>query len=107
MALHHARQGEVVHLGPLGASDSQSTAIIKTERFEAIRLVVPAGTEARPHDVPGIMTLQCIEGRVEIGLADATIELGPGDWVYLGGGPCQPVRGIEHALLLLTIIFNR
>ena len=45
MALHHATSGEVISLAPLGGglASGQSHALVKTDRFEAIRLIVPAG----------------------------------------------------------------
>jgi quercetin dioxygenase-like cupin family protein len=109
MALHHANPGEVVDLRPLGARlrDATSTAIIKEERFEAIRLIIPAGTEIPSHEVPGNLTLHCLEGRVSLGMAQAAVELSAGDWVYLRGGEPHSVTGIEDASLLLTILLDR
>lgn len=47
MALHHATPGEVIDLSlrPLSAETEHSTAIVKTDEFEAIRLVIPRGTD--------------------------------------------------------------
>ena len=44
MAVHHARPGEVVDLNPLGEGlrNARTTAIVKSDAFEAVRLVVPA-----------------------------------------------------------------
>lgn len=107
MALHHAVSGEVVDMRPLGRGlkDAKSAAIIKLPYFEAVRLVVPAGREIPRHQVPGTITVQCLEGRVALGLADAELELSAGDWLYLDGGTPHVVRGIEDASLLLTIFF--
>ena len=46
MALKHAEPGEVVDLRPLGdrLAAAKTTAIVRTASFEAMRLVVPAGT---------------------------------------------------------------
>lgn len=108
MALKHAKAGEVVDLRPLGSGlkGAKTAAIVKTERFEAVRLVVPAGTEIPPHEVAGNLTLHCLEGRVSLGLAGAAVELAAGDWVYLDGGETHSVKGIEDASLLLTILFD-
>lgn len=45
MAVHHAGSGEVVDLRPLGGKlhDARTTAIVKSDSFEAVRLIVPAG----------------------------------------------------------------
>lgn len=50
--------------------------------------------------------LHCIEGRVGLGLVDASVELGTGHWLYLEGDEPHSVRGIEDASLLLTILFD-
>ena len=107
MALKHAQPGEVIHLHALDASSdgSRSSAIVKRDRFEAARLVVPAGCTIPTHRVPGYFTLQCLMGRVVLD-AGQEIELGAGDWVYLDRNDPHAVRGIEDSLLLLTILFD-
>lgn len=108
MALHHAKPGEVIDLQPLGPKlkETKSSAFIKSEHFEAIRLIVRAGTEIPAHEVSGNITLHCLEGRVEIGLDDSAIDLKADQWVYLEGGESHSVKGIEDSSLLLTILFN-
>lgn len=108
MALHHAKPGEVVDLRPLGEglAEARTSAIVRTPGFEAVRLVVPAGKEVPTHKVPGRIMLHCLEGRVQLGLPDATPELRAGDWLYLEGGEPHSVTGIEDASLLLTILFD-
>ena len=108
MALPHAKPGEVVDLRPLGSGlrEAKSAALVKTEQFEAIRLVVPAGAEIPAHDVAGHITLHCLEGRVTLGLGVASVELGAGDWIYLDRGEAHSVKGLEDASLLLTIMFD-
>lgn len=55
MAVHHAGSGEVVDLRPLGVKlqDARTTAIVKSDTFEAVRLIVPAGHKIPPHRVEG------------------------------------------------------
>jgi quercetin dioxygenase-like cupin family protein len=107
MAVHHAEAGEVVDLRPLGKSlgEARTTAIVKSTAFEAVRLIVHAGTEISPHQVPGPIMLHCLEGQVILGLSDRSIELAAGQWCYLDGGARHSVQGIEHSSLLLTILF--
>lgn len=108
MALQHAKPKEIVDLSPLGdkLKNAKTSAIIKSEHFEAIRLVVLAGTEIPPHKVPGYIMLHCLEGRVSLGLADSSIVLNAGEWVYLTGGEMHSVKGIEDSSLLLTILLG-
>lgn len=108
MALRRAEPGEIVDLRPLGdrLPTTRTSAIVRTSSFEAVRLVVPAGTEIPSHKVQGQIMLHCIEGRVTLGLSDGARELEPGDWIYLDGGEPHSVRGVENASLLLTILFD-
>ena len=109
MALKRAKAGEVIDLRPLGSNlkETKTTAIIKAEKFEAIRLVVLAGREIPSHEVAGNITLHCLEGRVALGLEQSTIEINAGEWVYLDGGEPHSVKGIEDSSLLLTILFDK
>ena len=108
MALKHAQPGGVVDLRPLGdgLAGAKTSAIVRTPSFEAVRLVVPAGAEIPTHEVPGRIMLHCVEGRVELGLAEGATGLEAGDWLYLEGDEPHSVRGLEDASLLLTILFD-
>lgn len=106
MALEHAGPGDVVDLSPLGSAlaSSKTSALVKTDRFEAVRLVVPAGTTIPSHQVSGYFTLLCLEGRVALG-PDETL-LSQGSWIYLDRSTPHSVRAIEDSSLLLTILFD-
>lgn len=108
MALHHARSGEIVDLGPLGSGlrDARTAAIVKAHHFEAIRLIVHAGAEIPQHKVSGPITLHCLEGRVELGTDSNPIILKAHDWVYLEGNAPHSVRATEDSSLLLTIFLD-
>jgi quercetin dioxygenase-like cupin family protein len=107
MAIHHASPGEAFDLAPLGSNlkDARTTAIVKSEAFEVVRLVVHAGVDIKTHQVDGPITLHCLEGRALLSLPETTIELAGGQWVYLEGGVPHSIRGIEDTSLLLTILF--
>jgi quercetin dioxygenase-like cupin family protein len=108
MALQHAKTGEVIHLQPRGErlTAMETAAIVKTPGFEAIRLVIRAGSEIPSHAVAGHLTLHCLEGAVELGMQQGPVKLGTGDWLYLDGGEKHSIKGIEDAAVLLTIIFK-
>lgn len=108
MALQHAKAGEIIDLSPRGPdlAGERSTAIVKTDQFEAIRLIVPSGSILKSHQVPGRLTLHCLEGCVELALADGTVDLKANQWVHFDGGAPHSVRGIEDASLLLTIFLT-
>jgi quercetin dioxygenase-like cupin family protein len=107
MALKHVEPGEVAHLHPLGAALASSTtsALMKSERFEAVRLIIPAGTTIPTHKVQGFITLLCLDGHSVLGI-DREMELRPGDWTYLERGTPHSLRAVEDSALLLTILFD-
>lgn len=107
MALHHAAPGEIVNLAPLGSRlrDEKSSALVKTDEFEAIRLVVPAGNHVPPHRVTGPVTLHCIEGRIDVDMPDGKRSMAAGDWLYLEKGDEHAMHGVEDASVLMTVYF--
>lgn len=109
MALHHAQHGEVVQLAALGADGrhAHTTALVKTDDFEAIHLIVRAGAVIPRHRVEGQITLQCLRGSIRLLLGDAKVTLGSGDWMFLDRLEDHGIEGIEDAAVLLTVLFAR
>ena len=105
MALEHAESGKVVDLSPFGNTlgAARTAAIVKTESFEVIRLVVHAGEHIPEHKVKGAITLHCLEGRAMLELESGDLTLNRNDWVYLDGGILHAVKADEDSALLLTI----
>lgn len=105
MALQHAGSGEVVRLASLDSGGS--TALVKTDQFEAIHLVLAAGATLPPHQVAGRITLQCLDGSVRLSLeGKAPVTLAQGDWLFLDRAEQHGVEAIEDARLLLTVLFD-
>lgn len=104
MAIPHAGHGQIVSLPHLGQAE-RSTALVKTEQFEAIHLVVPAGSTIPPHSVPGQATFHCLKGRIELSFGGNSAVLQAGDWLYLDRAEQHAVEGLEDSALLLTIMF--
>lgn len=107
MATHRASPAETFDLAPLGAGlkSARTIAIVKSEMFEAVRLIVHAGVDIKTHTVEGPVTLHCLEGRALLSLPDTVRELSGGQWLYLEGGVPHSIKGIEDTSLLLTILF--
>jgi quercetin dioxygenase-like cupin family protein len=107
MALRHASAGQIVDLQPLGTGlrRARTAAIVKSETFEAVRLVLPAGRDIKPHRVDGPITLHCLEGQALLRLPTTTLALSAGQWVYLDGGEPHSISAIEDTSFLLTILF--
>ena len=68
MAIPHAKPGTVIDVRPLGAaiSNNSTATLVKTDTLEVIRIVMPAGKDIPRHDVPGEITVQCLEGNVDV-----------------------------------------
>jgi quercetin dioxygenase-like cupin family protein len=60
----------------------------------------------KSHQVPGRLTLHCLEGRIRLELANEAVELKADQWVHLDGGAPHGIRGIEDASLLLTVLLT-
>ncbi len=105
MAISHARPGQVVDVAPLGAALAGSTshAIVKTPSLELMRLVLRRGGRIATHSVSGECTLQCIEGRVTVHLADGPHPLGACQLMLLGPGQPHGVDALEDSSLLVTV----
>ncbi len=107
MALKHAKPGEVIHLQApgRGGANEKTAALVKSDRFEAVRLVIPAGTSIPSHKVDGFVTLYCLEGHVLLEAA-GQIKLRAGDWIYLDRGASHALHATEDSALLLHIMFD-
>jgi quercetin dioxygenase-like cupin family protein len=109
MAIPHAAPGTPIDLRrpEEKLSEAQTRALVKTEAFEAIRLVIPAGHEVcKNHRVEGPITLQCLEGRIEFSAEGDKRTMQAGQWLYLPGGVPHSICGEEDALVLLTVMFR-
>jgi quercetin dioxygenase-like cupin family protein len=105
MAIPHAAPGQVVSVRPLGEALALSvtTTLIKTERLEVIRLVLPAGKEIAEHQVAGEITVQCLEGEVEFRSGGESQALAAGELLYLRGNEPHALRGVLDSSVLVTI----
>jgi quercetin dioxygenase-like cupin family protein len=105
MALPHAQAGEKVHLESVSSTEAKTAALVKTDRFEAARLVLASGATIQRHSVPGHVILYCIEGSVVLD-ANRQTELESGDWIYLDRGEEHGLRATSDSSLLLTVLFD-
>jgi quercetin dioxygenase-like cupin family protein len=108
MAIPHAQPGIPVDLRVVEgwSSETQTTALVKNDAFEAIRLVARKGTEVcHNHQVEGMITVHCLEGRIEFTADGDRREMGAGHWLYLTGGVPHTITALEDSLVLLTVMF--
>jgi quercetin dioxygenase-like cupin family protein len=107
MSLPHAVSGEVINIRPLDEKlkESVSIALFRTNHLELMRLVLVAGKSMPEHRVAGEVTIQCLEGAIELHAHQKMQTLHAGDLVYLAGGESHALRAIEDSSVLLTILF--
>jgi quercetin dioxygenase-like cupin family protein len=108
MAISHAKPTERVNVRPLGErfSTAQTTTLVKTDSIEVIRLVLPAGKEIARHEVPGEITLQCLEGKIQVCAGDSACELAAGELIYVSSSAPHSLHADEDSSLLLTILLR-
>jgi quercetin dioxygenase-like cupin family protein len=106
MALHHLASGEIANLLNQGgdALSTQSVALFKSEQLEVIRLQLPLGRSMPMHQVPGEITVQCLEGLVDFETPEGVQRLQVGQLLFLRGGVPHSLMAVEDASVLLTIV---
>ena len=105
MAIRHALPGQSIDVSPLGASlaGGRTTALFKSVDLEVMRVVLPKGKSLPPHKVPGEITVQCIEGAVDVTAEGSSHVLRAGQLLYLSGNVLHGVAALEDASLLVTV----
>lgn len=105
MAQPHALSGQVINLSPLAARlpDERTTAILKAEQLEVVRVVLTAGAAMPEHHVQGEITLLCLEGQIALHTPHGTRILGPADFIHLQRGEPHALKAMVDSLALLTI----
>lgn len=108
MATHHAVPGEIVDFASWANDlpNEKTKVIIKTNEMELARLVIPKGTEFPDHKVSGPVVVQCMQGKIEFTAMGRTQELHPGQLLYLMPGEPHSLKGVEDAVVLLTILLT-
>lgn len=109
MALRHGTPGQSLDVRPFGARlrTEQTSALFKSEDLEVFRLVLPAGRRLPPHQVPGEVTIQCVEGALDIELDGSTTALQAGEMLLLAGGARHGVHATADSSALVTIALRR
>lgn len=108
MAVPHGETSDINNVIPLGDAVDRSritaTPLLKTASFEVIRLVVLAGKDTGNHTTPGDLTVQCLEGAVELTAGGRTRRLAAGQLLYLAEGTLHALHGVEDAVVLVTVV---
>ena len=68
-----------------------------------MRVVLVAGKSLPPHKVVGEITVQCIEGLLDVTVDGKSHVLRPGQLLYLAGNVVHGVTALEDASALVTV----
>lgn len=109
MAIPHAHPGQIVDVHPLGArlAGEKTRALFKSDGLELMHLVLRARQSLPPHKVPGDITIQCIEGLLEVDVDGQAKLLRAGQLLYLRGGALHGVTAVEASSALVTVALKR
>lgn len=109
MALEHAQPLEVINVHPLRESLRQtpSHSLLKTEKLQLMRVVLPAGDGMPPHHIEGEVSILCIEGLVIVRSPGRSCSLAPGQLVVLPPGEPHSVLAEDDSSLLVTLLLHQ
>lgn len=109
MSIPHAESGELIDVRPLGKNlrQTSSSTLVRADHLEVFRLVLAAGKAAPKHKAAGAITIQCLEGTVELDAHGRTQLLRAGSMVYLSDAEPHAVKALDDASLLVTILLRR
>jgi len=108
MSIPHAQPGQAIDVSPFNhsLSEQRTVALFKSDQLELIRLVLFAGRSMPEHQTRGEITIQCLEGVLDIQIDGVSTLLQPGQLMFLRGHVPHSVTALEDASALLTIVLQ-
>ncbi|MDB5829531.1 MAG: hypothetical protein JWQ73_3751, partial [Variovorax sp.] len=99
MAQTRIVSGELANVAPfLGDLRSRkTTALLKAQQLELVRIVLLAGSSMPEHQVHGEITFLCIEGAIAFGLGSDELLLRSGDLLHLKAGERHSLTAFEDS----------
>lgn len=110
MSIQHFAPGEVIDIRPYGAdfeSAATSETLIRESHIEVFRFILKAGKVTPEHTAAGAITIQCIEGEVELDVSGDIRVLKASQLVYLSANEPHTVKALADTTLLITILLQR
>jgi quercetin dioxygenase-like cupin family protein len=109
MAIPHAHSGQPIDVRPLGSRlhSEKTIALFRSDELEVMRVVLLAGKSLPPHKVPGEITIQCVEGRIDVTVEGQSHVLGAGQLLFLSGHELHGVVALEDSSALVTIVLRK
>jgi quercetin dioxygenase-like cupin family protein len=84
-----------------------SKTLAKYPDFRIVLILMKSGTRMRQHRAEGKVSIQLLEGRICIHLADRNVNMSAGHLLVLDCGVLHDVETLEESALLLTICWRR
>lgn len=108
MALHHAASGELIDIRPLASKlkSAHTEALYKSDHLEVFRMVLLAGKGMPAHQVAGEISIQCLEGSIEVTAEGPSQLMRQGDLICLAGGTSHALKAVEDSSVLVTILLH-
>lgn len=109
MSIPHAQPGQPMSVTPFAADllQQRTVALFKSEQLEVMRLVLLAGKCMPSHQVAGELTIQCIEGRLDVAVEGKSTVLQPGQLMFVLGAMPHSVTALEDASALVTLVLKK
>jgi len=88
MASKHLSAGQVTSLLPAGDRlvEERSAALFKGADLEVMRIVLRKDHSLSEHQVAGKITIQCLQGSIELFVQEGATRMNQGDFLHLRGG---------------------
>jgi quercetin dioxygenase-like cupin family protein len=109
MSIPHAQSGQAISVAPFAdvLTQQRTVALFKSEQLEVMRLVLLAGKSMPPHKIAGELTIQCLEGRLDVQVHGESTLLQPGELMFLLGAVPHSVTALEDASALVTLVVSK
>jgi len=108
MALHHASSGELIDIRPLASKlkNARTATLYKSVCLEVFRMVLLAGKGMPAHQVTGEVSIQCLEGIIEVMAEGTSQRMRQGDLICMAGGQSHALKAVEDSSILVTILLH-
>ena len=96
-AMVDLREGE-----PRG-HDRRSVTLLRQSGLIVVLTMLETGAALQEHTAPGAVTIQVLDGRANVRVADETIDAGPGHLIAFDANVPHAVEAVDACTLLITI----
>lgn len=108
MAISPIPLGHAIDMLPFGArlAQEKTQLLFKSADLEVIRLVLRSGKCLAPHQIPGCVTLHCLEGQLQVLIGDECHALRASQLMHLPAHVPHAVCAVEDASALVSIVLH-